>query len=145
MDGISSLPPCRADLKNVIVAVIKSENNFLLAKRHPSKNDGGLWTPVTGWINKGEPEVEALAREVSEEIGATVINSKRLLAHMAKTGKVNLIWFQTQLSPTPEPFVKAPDEITEIGWFSLDQIKELSAKGHAYPELYDRMSQISAL
>ena len=39
---------------------------YLLLKRLPQKN--GFWQPVTGGVEEGESEIEALKRELAEEV-----------------------------------------------------------------------------
>ncbi len=44
---------------------------FLLLRRAPDRTLPGIWQPVTGGIEQGEPAYRAAAREVLEETGLT--------------------------------------------------------------------------
>lgn len=52
-----------------VTAVIREDDRFLLA-RHHSNSD--RWSLIGGGVEPGEEPTEALAREVLEEIGATI-------------------------------------------------------------------------
>ena len=67
---------------HVAVAVIRSGNNdcsrfgqVLIAKRHAHVHQGGLWEFPGGKVERGEVVVEALSRELHEELGITLLRS----------------------------------------------------------------------
>jgi 8-oxo-dGTP pyrophosphatase MutT (NUDIX family) len=51
---------------------------YLLLKTTPEREDH--WQPVTGGLEEGETEIEALKREVSEETG--IRNIVRIIEHV---------------------------------------------------------------
>lgn len=57
----------------VIIYIINSNGQFLMAKRSPQKEHAAnKWEPVSGGIKKKEQPKEALYREVKEELGEDV-------------------------------------------------------------------------
>jgi 8-oxo-dGTP pyrophosphatase MutT (NUDIX family) len=44
---------------------------FLALRRRPGRSLAGVWQPVTGKLERGEPTVRAALREVREETGVT--------------------------------------------------------------------------
>lgn len=60
---------------NVAVGIILKGSSVFLAKRATEKHQGGLWEFPGGKCEKGELPVDALARELQEEIGISVVNS----------------------------------------------------------------------
>lgn len=51
----------------------------MLIKPPMTKQDGGKYVfPVGGHVSSGEPELDALKREVEEEIGITEFDSKKI-------------------------------------------------------------------
>lgn len=57
----------------VAAAVIRREDGaVLLARRHPEAHQGGLWEFPGGKLEPSERVVDALAREISEELGIEI-------------------------------------------------------------------------
>lgn len=67
-------------LIHVAAAVITdASGNILIAKRPDDKHQGGLWEFPGGKVETGEPVVEALARELDEELGIQLTHSRPLI------------------------------------------------------------------
>lgn len=137
-NGNHGLNPCLDGLKRVVVAVVRKDNTFLLVLRNEKKNDGGLWAPVTGWIENGETPLQAAARELEEEVGAQTSKAVFLFEHLAQNGKVNLIWVGVKLDESVAPRIVSFEENTELRWFTLEEIKKLGTQGLSHKELIDR-------
>jgi 8-oxo-dGTP diphosphatase len=66
-------------LKVVTVAVgilIDPQGRVLITRRAPQTHQGGLWEFPGGKVEPGETIVDALARELKEELGVTVLISE---------------------------------------------------------------------
>ena len=63
----------------VAAAVTDAEGRVLIAQRPPGKRQAGSWECPGGKVEAGETRVEALARELHEELGITVIGQPRPL------------------------------------------------------------------
>lgn len=61
---------------------------FLLLRRSPHRSLAGVWQPVTGGIERGEPAYQAAAREVFEETALTPLRMWALehMAHFYEPG-----------------------------------------------------------
>lgn len=59
-------------LKVVCGVIWSNDGKVLLARRKPGKSMAGKWEFPGGKIETGEPEEEALKRELMEELGMTV-------------------------------------------------------------------------
>ncbi|MGJ8687374.1 MAG: 8-oxo-dGTP diphosphatase MutT [Spongiibacteraceae bacterium] len=58
---------------HVAVGVIKNSNGeLLISRRHQSAHQGGLWEFPGGKVEKSEVVVDALARELLEELGIVI-------------------------------------------------------------------------
>lgn len=67
-------------LVHVAVAVIEdSDGNFLIAHRHAQAHMGGLWEFPGGKVEVGETVLQALQREIAEEVGLCVQAAQPLL------------------------------------------------------------------
>ncbi|VAW99131.1 hypothetical protein MNBD_GAMMA22-1438 [hydrothermal vent metagenome] len=70
----------KKDIVYVAVAVIRDEHGrILIAKRHAFQDQGGLWEFPGGKLNKDEHVIDALQREVKEEINITLNYFRPLL------------------------------------------------------------------
>ena len=66
-------------MKVVTVAVgilIDPQGRVLITRRAPQTHQGGLWEFPGGKVEPGETIVDALARELKEELGVTVLISE---------------------------------------------------------------------
>ncbi len=59
--------------------VLNADACILLSKRHADSHQGGLWEFPGGKVEPGETVVEALRRELYEELGIRIGASKPLL------------------------------------------------------------------
>lgn len=68
-------------MKRILVAaaVIRRAGKILIAQRPADKHQGGLWEFPGGKVESGEPLVEALRRELQEELGIVLRASRPLI------------------------------------------------------------------
>ncbi|GHD26024.1 8-oxo-dGTP diphosphatase MutT [Parahalioglobus pacificus] len=69
-------------MKRVHVAVgviVNEQGQVLLTRRHNDAHQGGLWEFPGGKVEAGESVVDALARELAEELGISVLASRPLI------------------------------------------------------------------
>jgi predicted aconitase with swiveling domain len=65
--------------KHVVTSIIKSRSKILLLQRSDRVGSfRGMWAGVSGFIEQGETDTEAVRREMEEEVGS---NKLRLLKH----------------------------------------------------------------
>lgn len=57
---------------NVVVGVIQRYEQVLIAKRSEAQHQGGLWEFPGGKVESNESEIDALVRELHEELGIEV-------------------------------------------------------------------------
>lgn len=68
------------DLFHVVVAVIENKNGeVLIAKRHEHLHQGGLWEFPGGKVETGEAVLDALQRELHEELGLNMETAHPLI------------------------------------------------------------------
>lgn len=107
----------------VVAAVIQQESRFLLGKRAlHKKSSPGYWSPISGRIEAGETEADAVVRECFEEIGLTVQAIKKVTQIEIDKGHSCLNWWLVNILEG-QAYLKN-DEHTELRWFSLDEIKK---------------------
>lgn len=107
---------------HVAVAVIKnSHGQLFISKRHNNAHQGGLWEFPGGKVENTETALEALKRELIEEIGITLIQASPLIRihHDYKDKSVLLdVWCIDEFEG--EAFGK---EGQETGWVKQDELR----------------------
>ncbi len=63
----------------VAAALYDPSGRVLIAERPPGKHMAGRWEFPGGKITSGETEAQALARELTEELGISVLSSHALM------------------------------------------------------------------
>ena len=66
-------------IRVVAAALYDPSGRVLIAERPPGKHMAGRWEFPGGKIAPGETEAQALARELTEELGITVISGHALM------------------------------------------------------------------
>ena len=68
------------DLVHVAVGVIcDSQGRLLIARRHENSHQGGLWEFPGGKVEAGESVLQALQRELEEELAIELLAARALL------------------------------------------------------------------
>lgn len=100
-----------------VFAVIESQGRYLLARRR----DIGWWNLAGGGMEAGETVDEALRREVREEVGIE-IEIDRLVGVYSKPQKSEVVmtFWCHPAGGTPG----LSDEVSEVGWFTIDQLPD---------------------
>ena len=107
----------------VAAALIEREGKVLLAQRHQGDEQGGLWEFPGGKVEFGETPAQALARELSEELGIQVEVGEELAiaTHAYPDCKIRLHLFRCRiLSGDPQPLGCA-----EVRWAGLAELERL--------------------
>ena len=119
----------RPTLEVVGALLYDSEGRMLACRRPPEDVWGGWWEFPGGKIDSGELEIEALKREILEELSIAVFPKNRVasLSHDYSDRKVNLyIWDCGRVDSESIQ----PTEHDEVRWLNsneLDQVKWLPA------------------
>ena len=77
----------------VVAAVVRRYGRLLVCQRPGHKRHGGLWEFPGGKIEAGESVLEAMRRELAEELGATVTSVEELEFSFADPGTEFVIEF----------------------------------------------------
>jgi len=111
-----------------VTAVIRAGERFLLAR----KSEQGIWGLIGGAVEPGEEPLDAVAREVSEEIGCAIrvagvvgaYGGPSLVVEYANGDRVAYVTTAYACELLDEA-IPDGDEIVEIGWFTRTEIAEL--------------------
>ena len=113
-------------MQKVVVGALVREGRVLLVHRRPDKRArAGLWDLPGGVVEAGESELDALARELHEELGVQVATGSashlgRELGGPAEEPALLSAWLVRDWQGTPANV--APEEHDDIGWFGLAEL-----------------------
>lgn len=101
-------------------ALVIRDGQVLLSRRRyePFANQ---WDIPGGFLQEGEHPLDALRRELDEETGLTIEPDRFLgvwIDEYADRKTLNLYWTARVTGGEPEP----ADDVTELGWFSPDEL-----------------------
>jgi len=94
----------RPTIRVVAGALFDPQGHVLIAQRPPGTHMAGRWEFPGGKIDAGETELEALRRELREELGVTLRDAERLLelSHDYPERRVEIsMWRVTSYSGVP--------------------------------------------
>lgn len=108
----------------VVGIVVNVQNEILVAERQSQKFQGGRWEFPGGKVEQGETPLQALQRELHEEIDIQVISAEpwQQLQHTFPDKVILLdVWQVTQFEGNPHG-----KEGQMIQWISIDQLSEIN-------------------
>lgn len=109
--------------------IFNKEGKIFLAKRgKKARNETGKWEFPGGGLEFGESFENTIIREMKEEFGIDieVIDQLATFNHLIPDEKqhwVALAFICKIKSGTPK--ILEPEKCTEIGWFSIDEMKKM--------------------
>ena len=108
----------------VVGAIIKNGDRYLVGKRAANKSQGGLWEFMGGKIEPGETPEQALARECREELDLEIEN-ERIVNSVIHEYPENTIRL-TLIECTPKDgSVPCPNEHQDIQWVTHEEMETL--------------------
>ena len=108
----------------VVGAIIKDGNRYLVGQRAANKSQGGLWEFMGGKIEPGETPEQALARECREELELEIENERIIdsVVHEYPEKTIRL----TLIECTPKSgSVPRPNEHQDIRWVTREEMDVL--------------------
>lgn len=109
---------------HVVAGVLRdARGRVLLAQRRPGKHLAGSWEFPGGKVDEGEAPVDALARELREEIGVVVESARPLMGvPHAYPGQHVLLdtWLVGAWSGSPRPH-----EGQRLAWVEIDALERI--------------------
>ena len=106
----------------VVCGVIHRGNKLLLCRRAAHKTDGGLWEFPGGKVEAGESMVEALKRELTEELQLTVIAGEVLAVSEAPERRLRMTALRCVALNHPQ----LDADHDALGWYQVDELAQLT-------------------
>ncbi len=76
---------------NVVAAIIKKDNHFLIVQRNRKKHMGLKWEFPGGKVEKNETFEEALLREIKEELNIKIVLKDKIAEEKYKDKKIDIV------------------------------------------------------
>ena len=78
-------------MTNVVAAIIKKNNQFLIVQRNKNKHLGLKWEFPGGKVQESETFEKALLREIKEELNITIIIHEKIAEEKYKDHKIDIV------------------------------------------------------
>lgn len=94
-----------------------------------------MWSQTGGGVDHGETSLQAALRECKEELGITVdINNIELMLSFKRKYTFVDVWLVRQDFDIKD-LVLQEDEVADVKWCSLDEIKNMAKNNELSPNL----------
>lgn len=122
--SIENREPATPVLKDAVMAVVRNGPRVLVIRRGKGVPRPGYWTPVSGGLEPGEDQRDAVMREVREEVGLDVAPLGKVWECLTDDGRYRLHWWLAdyrhgQLRPDPR-------EVGAARWIDPGEFASLS-------------------
>ena len=78
-------------MSDVVAAIIKKENKFLIVQRNRNKHLGLKWEFPGGKVQESETFEKALLREIKEELNISIIIHVKIAEEKYKDDKIDIV------------------------------------------------------
>jgi len=111
---------------DAVVAILQRGGRYLVGKRSLHRPVApGYWCPISGRLEPGETQADAVVREVWEEVGLRVRASRKVAQCDTHDGTTLLHWWLVELSEDEQEARLANDEHSELRWVTAEELERL--------------------
>jgi 8-oxo-dGTP pyrophosphatase MutT (NUDIX family) len=123
-------------MQDAVAVVIKRNGKFLLIKRAKKDVAEDYWCPITGAVEQGESQAQAVIRETQEEMGLIVEPVKKVWECYTEDREYLLHWWQVKLLNDTVKINKS--EVKDYCWLDFGEMQKIekmfSADLHFFKE-----------
>ncbi|WP_030945670.1 NUDIX domain-containing protein [Streptomyces sp. NRRL S-646] len=123
--------------REAIVAVLRRGGRVLAIRRGPGVPRPGYWQPLSGKVEPGETQEQAVVREVREEVGLTVSPLAKVWESETDDGLFRLHWWTADA--TTGEVVPDPAEVAETRWVTPEEFLALTPVFDGDREFFERI------
>lgn len=124
--------------REAIVAVLRRADRVLVIRRGPDSARSGYWAPLSGKLEPGETQEEALVREVHEEVGLAVSPLSKVWESVTDDGTFRLHWW-TATETGNGTIVPDPGEVSEVRWVTPAEFLTMTPLFDADREFFEHV------
>lgn len=129
--------------RDAIVAVLCRDGRLLVIRRGPAAARSGYWAPLSGRLEPGETQQEALVREVHEEVGLHVSPGAKVWESETDDGRFRLHWWTaeigTGLDAEPQRLTLDAGEVSEARWVTAAEFLTMDPTFAGDREFFERI------
>ena len=123
--------------RQAIVAVLRRNGRILAIRRGPGVPRPGYWQPLSGKVEPGETQEQAVVREVREEVGLTVSPLAKVWESETDDGLFRLHWWTADA--TTGEILPDPVEVAETRWVTPEEFLALTPVFDGDREFFERI------
>ena len=122
--------------QSVHVWFLNSKNELLLQKRSETKRVyPGMWAITGGAVDSGELPIEALYREVNEELGITILPEEtELLLSLQRTYDFVDIYL-VRKDIDIKNITMQPEEVSDVKWITINEYQSMEKNNQIPPSI----------
>lgn len=109
--------------------IINSKKEILITQRSMKLNRGGMWEDTHGGVKSGETSIEAMKRELKEELGINVASSDLRFVKTLKRDNVLRDCYIIYKDIPIEVINFNDGEVMDCKYVILEELKEIIKKG----------------
>lgn len=114
-------------MEAVVAVVTRDDGRVLVIQRGPQVPRPGYWAPLSGRIEPGESQPQAVVREVREEVGLRVTPLAKVWQCRTDDGVYLLHWWTARAEPgEPGELVLEPAEVGDARWIAPETFDQLA-------------------
>jgi 8-oxo-dGTP diphosphatase len=125
-------------MKDAVAVVLKKGKKYLLIRRAKHGTAEDYWCPITGAVEDGETQAQAVAREAKEELGIDVAPIRKVWECLTDDKEYALHWWHAHL--VDDGVVLNPEEVKEYRWLTYEEMLKLDKMFAADREFFKIMA-----
>ncbi|MFF3821356.1 NUDIX domain-containing protein [Streptomyces bluensis] len=125
--------------RDAIVAVLRRGDRVLVIERGPQARRSGYWAPLSGKVEPGESQAEALVREVREEVGLKVSPLAKVWESETDDRQFRLHWWTADVEEAEKEVVMQPGEVSDARWATVEEFLALEPTFAEDREFFERV------
>lgn len=129
--------PDESPQRDAIVAVLRRGDRVLVIERGPEARRSGYWAPLSGKVEPGERQAEALVREVREEVGLRVSPLAKVWESETDDRRFRLHWWTADVAQGE--VVMQPGEVSDARWVTVEEFLALEPTFAEDREFFERV------
>ena len=146
VDLVSGVTPVRRD---AVLVVIREADRFLIVQRGLQESFAGYWGPLSGKLEVGETQAQAVKREAREEVGLDVNPISKFGEFLTPNGLYLLHWWRAEIIEDQQDIQKSKTavvqnhELAALTWVTFEEYLKLNPRFEEHADFLKRSLESS--